>query len=493
MSNAPKLLAEAGLGNIQGDSGKMIAGLGPYPEMKDSDLGWLGRVPEHWQLRRTKTLLSQRSEKGAPDEPLLAATQTKGVVRKEQFADRTVVAIKDLHLLKRVHVGDFVISLRSFQGGIEYAREWGIISPAYTILYPVEEDYRPFLALLFKSKPYIDNLSLYVTGIRQGQNIDYEKLARSRLPLPPSSERCAIARFLDHADRRIRRYIRAKEKLIALLEEQKQATIHQVITGQIDVRTGQRSAAYKDSDLAWLKEIPQHWDVLPLKRAFSQIEYGISEPSTDNGTIPVLTMGHIRNGEVSIPEYGGVAEVDTNLLLEDKDLLFNRTNSADLVAKVGLFRSVGRPVTFASYLVRMRVREANVPEFFNLLLNDIGFVAGARREAIPSLHQVNLNPTRYGRLRIPLPPRLEQSAIAEYLRERTGVVDAAIVANKTKIGFMEEIRARLVADIVTGKLDVREAAATLPQGKDDCFNEGVSLNPSSGLDELGTALAELGA
>ena len=163
--------------------------------MKDSDLGWLGRVPEHWQLRRTKTLLSQRSEKGAPDEPLLAATQTKGVVRKEQFADRTVVAIKDLHLLKRVHVGDFVISLRSFQGGIEYAREWGIISPAYTILYPVEEDYRPFLALLFKSKPYIDNLSLYVTGIRQGQNIDYEKLARSRLPLPPSSERCAIARF----------------------------------------------------------------------------------------------------------------------------------------------------------------------------------------------------------------------------------------------------------------------------------------------------------
>ena len=116
----------------------MIADLNPYSAYKGSGVPWLREVPAHWTLRRTKTLLRERSEKGFPDEPLLAATQTKGVVRKEQYENRTVLALKDLHLLKLVRVGDFVISLRSFQGGIEYAREQGIISPAYTILYPVQ-------------------------------------------------------------------------------------------------------------------------------------------------------------------------------------------------------------------------------------------------------------------------------------------------------------------------------------------------------------------
>ena len=109
----------------------------PYSLYKDSGLLWLGKIPEHWQLRKIKYLFRERSEKGYPDEPLLAATQTKGVVLKEQYENRTVLALKDLHLLKLVKKGDFVISLRSFQGGIELAHNQGIISPAYTILKPL--------------------------------------------------------------------------------------------------------------------------------------------------------------------------------------------------------------------------------------------------------------------------------------------------------------------------------------------------------------------
>jgi type I restriction enzyme S subunit len=166
----------------------MITNLKPYPAMKDSGVPWLGNVPEHWQLRRMKTLLHERVEKGYPEEPLLAATQTKGVVRKDQYENRTVLALKDLHLLKLVRIGDFVISLRSFQGGIESAHEHGIISPAYTILYPAQDEIHGYLARLFKSAPFIEDLSLFVTGIRQGQNIDYEKLGRAELPLPPLPE-----------------------------------------------------------------------------------------------------------------------------------------------------------------------------------------------------------------------------------------------------------------------------------------------------------------
>ncbi len=110
--------------------------LKPYIEYKDSNLPWLGRIPKHWEMVKTKYLFRERSEKGFPHEALLAATQTKGVVTKELFENRTVLALKDLHLLKLVRVGDFVISLRSFQGGIEYAHYQGIISPAYTVLCP---------------------------------------------------------------------------------------------------------------------------------------------------------------------------------------------------------------------------------------------------------------------------------------------------------------------------------------------------------------------
>ncbi|MFZ3168706.1 MAG: hypothetical protein WA130_13910 [Candidatus Methanoperedens sp.] len=129
----------------------MIEGLKPYAEYKESGVPWLGRCPNHWKLKRTKILFHERIEKGFPDEPLLAATQSKGVVKKEDYETRTVTAQKDLHLLKLVEVGDYVISLRSFQGGIEYSHCRGIISPAYTVLKPSMEAEGGFYTHFFKS------------------------------------------------------------------------------------------------------------------------------------------------------------------------------------------------------------------------------------------------------------------------------------------------------------------------------------------------------
>ena len=281
--------------------------------------------------------------------------------------------------------------------------------------------------------------------------------------VPSLTEQTAIVRFLDNADRRIRRYIHVKEKLIALLEEQKQVIIHQAVTGRIDVRTGQPYPAYKPSGVEWLGDVPEHWEVLPLKRAFASMDYGIADTGTDDGTIAVLTMGNIRGGAVTVPKYGGVRSVAPEMLLRDKDLLFNRTNSAELVGKVGLFRLRDRRATFASYLVRMRSHRRNMPEFLNLTLNDVGFLASARREAIPSLHQSNLNPTRYGRLPIALPPLVEQEGGVEAIEEQSCGLNTVISHTHGEIEFLREYRTRLIGDVVTGKLDVREAAAALPE------------------------------
>jgi type I restriction enzyme S subunit len=189
----------------------MIADLKPYSEYKESSLPWLGQVPGHWGTRRMKFLFNERVQKGFPDEPLLAATQSKGVVRKEDYGTRTVTAMKDFHLLKLVEKGDFVISLRSFQGGIEVAHYRGIISPAYTILKPRREVSQGYYARFFKSPDFISSLTLFVTGIREGQNIDYERLSRAYMPLPPLEEQsesvAGIVRNMHHRPHNRKRVI----------------------------------------------------------------------------------------------------------------------------------------------------------------------------------------------------------------------------------------------------------------------------------------------
>jgi type I restriction enzyme S subunit len=260
-------------------------------------------------------------------------------------------------------------------------------------------------------------------------------------------------RFLDHADRRIRRYIRAKQKLIKLLEEQKQAIVHSVVTRGLDP-----NVRLKPSGVQWLGDVPEHWAVLPIKRAFSSMVYGISESAINEGSIRLLTMGHIRGGTITVPTEGGVISVNSSMLVEQNDLLFNRTNSAELVGKIGLFRGAPAPVTFASYLVRLRPRSDVDPEFLNLLLNDHSVLSVARREALPSLHQANLNPTRYGRLHIALPDRAEQKEIVRFVSTATASVQATIDRTHREVVLLREYRTSLISDVVTGKLDVREAA-----------------------------------
>jgi len=177
----------------------MIAALKPYDDYKETGLPWASVVPKHWKTRRSKVLFCERIQKGFPDEPLLAATQSKGVVRKEDYGERTVTVTKDFHLLKLVEKGDFVISLRSFEGGIEISHTRGIISPAYTVLTARDEAKNFFFKHFFKSRDFIQSLTLFVTGIREGQNIDYERLSRAELPLPSDQEQELIGRFLDHA------------------------------------------------------------------------------------------------------------------------------------------------------------------------------------------------------------------------------------------------------------------------------------------------------
>ena len=457
----------------------------PYPTYRESGVPWLGEVPSHWDLRRTKSLLSQISEKGFPDEPLLAATQTKGVVRKEQYENRTVLALKDLQLLKLVRVGDFVISLRSFQGGIEFAREQGIISPAYTVLYPVERDNHAFLTKLFKSQPYIENLALHVTGIRQGQNIDYERLARSRLPLPPLLEQAAIVRFLDHADRRIRRYIRAKKRLIELLEEQKQAIIHQAVTGRIDVRTGHPYPSYKPSGVEWLGDVPAHWEVRRLRHVIEgKLTYGANAPAEyTEPTWPryLRITDFSRSGRLKTDNFRSLPpEIARDYLVKPGDVLLARSGAT--VGKAFLVNEAAGIACHAGYLIRVRLNRSLLKaQLFFLFTQSLAFARWKDATLIIATIQ-NIGADKYANLPIPVPPKSEQETLLRFLNSSVTTIERAVHRATTQIARLQEYRTRLIADVVTGKLDVREAAAALPE-VDPLAADDEAADPLDAADE----------
>ena len=204
-----------------------------YAKYKPTNIAWLPEVPEGWEWRKMKYLFSERSDKGHPEETQLCSTQAHGVIPQTLNENRVVVVNKDgLGLLKLVKVGDFVISLRSFQGGIEIAHYQGIISAAYTILEPRDSRNSAYFRYLFKSHAFIGLLQTCVTGIREGQNINYPLLSRKFLPVPPLAEQRAIVDYIEARAAKIDAAVAGLEREVAEMKEYKQRLIADVVTGQ---------------------------------------------------------------------------------------------------------------------------------------------------------------------------------------------------------------------------------------------------------------------
>ena len=431
----------------------MIADLKPYPAYRESGLPWLGSCPNHWSIRRTKILFRERAQKGFPNESLLAATQTKGVVRKEDYGTRTVTASKDLHLLKLVEVGDYVISLRSFQGGIEVAHYRGIISPAYTVLKPQRDAESGYFSYFFKSAQFIQSLSLFVTGIREGQNIDYSRLSRAELPLPPREEQAAIVGYLDWACGRLDRAIRAKRKVIALLNEQKQAVIHRAVTRGLN-----SSAPLMPSGASWLGDIPVGWAVLRAKYLFREID----ERST-TGSEELLSVSHLTGvtprSQKNITMFKAESYVG-HKLCSPGDLVINTMWA--WMGALGISKDTG--IISPAYAVyRQRGEQRLSQGFIDALLRTRLYIDEftLRSTGIRS-SRLRMYPEEFFKVEILMPPRSEQEEIVSFISTHTANLNVAIERVSGEVDLLREYRTRLIADVVTGKLDVREAAAKLP-------------------------------
>ncbi|MFA5652737.1 MAG: restriction endonuclease subunit S [Desulfomonilia bacterium] len=218
-------------------------GLDPNARMKDSGVEWLGEVPEGWEVIQSRRLFSQRKDRAHGSDKQLTASQKYGVIYQEDFmaleGQKVVQVIHGADILKHVEPNDFVISMRSFQGGIEWCGLVGSISSAYVMLIPGEFVSAEFFRYLFKSRTYIQALQSTTNLVRDGQALRFENFSLVDLPLLPLPEQRTIAAFLDHETGKIDALIEEAQRAIELMKERRTALISAAVTGKIDVSKAQ--------------------------------------------------------------------------------------------------------------------------------------------------------------------------------------------------------------------------------------------------------------
>ncbi len=441
----------------------MIADLKAYAEYKESGSNWLGPVPAQWEVRNLRTLISKRAERDRADLPLLSVAREKGVfVRSLTNADENHNVIpEDLSNYKVARAGNLVINkMKAWQGSMGIAPCDGIVSPAYFVF-----DFRianpAFGQRLLRSSPYVAHFGQASDGVRVGQwDLTIPGMRQIPVLVPPTEEQAAILRFLNWANGRLERAMRAKRKVIALLNERKQAIIHRAVTRGLDP-----SVPLKPSGIPWLAEIPQHWEAWSFVRCTIECaDYRGATPEKVESGVFLVTAKNIRKGWIDYEGSKEYVRASEYAKIMRRGLPKNGDVLLTMEAPLGHFALIDREdIALAQRIVRFRLHSARLlPQFALLCLNSPYFQNQLAERATGSTAQ-GIKASKLPQLLVALPNVSEQAIIAEQVRCDCVPLDTVMSRLEREIELLREYRTRLVADVVTGKLDVREAAARLPE------------------------------
>lgn len=415
-----------------------------YNEYKDSGVQWLGEIPSHWKLLKMKYAFKERSEKNHPNEEPLCATQSRGVIPQSLYEGRVVVVNKGFEGLKLVKVGDFVISLRSFQGGIEYAYYQGIISAAYTVLQPKESDMAPYFKYMFKSHDYIQLLQTCVTGIREGQNINYPLLTKKAVPIPPMEEQHAIVSYLDTKCSKLDTFISNKEKEITLLQEMKQRVITDAVTRGLNP-----NVKFKPTNIPWLPEIPEYWKIKRAKNMFKKeqrpIQYDDEIVTCFRDGEVTLRKNRRTSGFTEATDYSHYQHIcKGDLVIHQMDAFAGSSGVSDSDGMGTPVLSVCTPkiegIDNYYYAHVLRIMGKN------------GFILSLYRGIRERSSDFRFD--TFIKQWLPVPPIEEQHAIVSYITERVEKIDSLVEKLSKEIECIKEYKQRLISDVVTGQIKV---------------------------------------
>ena len=458
----------------------MVAELEPYPAYKDSGVEWLGAVPAHWRVASVKRHYVIRL--GKMLQPArLASEDCRVSYLKAKHVQWFEVRQNDIDTMWAtpaevdrygVVAGDLLVCEGGEGGRCGLVKQDArlpdpcIIQNALHRVRPRSQrsvgdisrnDYLQYLMSTIASLSWFDVLTDKATIA----HFTAEKFGALPVPVPPSTEQAAIVRFLDHIYRRIRRYIRAKEKLIALLEEQKRAIVHEAVTGQIDVRTGRPYPVYKDSGVEWLGEVPAHWGVWRSKRVF--------RPRTELARPDDVQLSATQAyGVIAQADYEGKIGRKVTKILRHLDQR-RHVEVDDFVISMrsfqgGLERAWRSGCIRSSYIV-LRAATRLIVGYFGHLFKSPGYIAALQSTANFIRDGQDLNFENFCRVDLPFPPIEEQQEIAQAVDKGTDHITSSIERLRRQISSLFEYRARFIADVVTGKLDVRAAVAGSPIGR----------------------------
>ena len=482
----------------------MIPCLKPYPAMKDSGVDTLGAVPAHWEVTRLGHLGRLFKGRGASRED--EAPTGIPCIRYGDLYTRHNYFIHD----SRAHIAEERANDYTpiEYGDVLFAASGETIDEiGKSAVNLIEgEAYCGGDVIIFRPSQRIDSRYMgYVTDFRPAAiqkarmgrgftviHIYGDELKRLAMPLPPVPEQTAIARFLDHADRRIQRYIHTKQKLIALLEEQKQAVIHEAVTGRIDVRTGKPYSDYKPSGIGWLGDVPAHWELLRFGRLIT-LDVGFPFRSEDftqaESDMRLLRGINVAPGRLrwdDVVRWPAInVEAFSEYLIEMGDIVLGMDRPIiGNGVRVAVASEADAPSLLLQRVARIRpVGKRLLREFALRLLGSKGF-SDYLAPIFTGISVPHLSPEQIRGFPIALPGMAEQRAIIGYVNCGVHEAQSATDRAQRQIDLLQEYRTKLIADVVTGKLDVRAAAAALPEEPDDPDATEGDCPGASGRDDV---------
>ena len=433
-----------------------------YPAYKPSGVPWIGDVPSHWEMRKLRNIIAAIGERNRPDLPLLSVVRERGVILRDitNLEENHNFVPDDLSNYKVVHSGQFAMNkMKAWQGSYGISQHDGIVSPAYFV-FDLNGVSGHYFHAAIRSKAYVPFFAQASDGVRIGQwDLSQARMREIPFSLPPLDEQAAIARFLDHADEQIQHYIASKERLIALLEEQRQVLVHQAVT-----RGPDPNVRLKDSGVEWLGEVPEHWDLCRLKQA-SVIQTGITigQKYGEDELIerPYLRVANVQSGRLNLSRVTTVrvptAEIN-RATLKKGDVLMTEGGDIDKLGRGCIWMGEIPDCLHQNHIFAVRPNRAVLKPAFLVAL--IESFHGRNYFQVTAKQTTNLaatNRTTLGNFPFYLPSIAEQQTILDRVAERRDALDVAIACTRDQIDLMNEYRTRLIADVVTGQLDVREA------------------------------------
>lgn len=400
-----------------------------YPEYRDSEIEWIGKIPKHWQVLRNFTIFSDRSDRGHPHLPPFSVTQQSGVIPQEYSADQIIRSSNRTESGKRICTGDLVYNkMRMWQGAVGVAPAEGRVSTAYVVCQPIRDLIPEFFEYLYRTPLYMTQSFRFSYGGCKDQYCLYPKDFKNIYSIfPPKEEQAPIVNFLDRKTGQIDEFSRIMERRIELLQEQRTALINQAVTKGLDP-----NVKMKPSRVAWIGELPSHWDLSMLKYT-ARLVYG-----------DTLTAENRENGVVPVYGSNGIIDVHSSANTLSPAIIIGRKGS------LGKIQYSGVPcfVIDTAYFIDRRTSHVNL-RWLHYVLQALK-LERFQNSVLPGLNREQAE-GQY----VPLITAEEQVQIANFIDRKTKQIDELIATEHRKIELLKEYRQSLISKAVTGKIDVR--------------------------------------